>query len=61
MTGLNSFEANGPNYGSEWDLMIRKPFAERYSFVFKYANYDARSFAADTEKLWIMFAARFGD
>ena len=54
-------EANGPNYGSEWDLMIRKPFAERYSFVFKYANYDARSFAADTEKLWIMFAARFGD
>ena len=54
-------EAGGPNYGSEWDLMIKKPFADRYSFVFKYADYNARSFATDTEKLWIMFAARFGN
>ena len=54
-------EAGGPKYGSEWDLMIKKPFADRYSFVFKYADYDARSFATDTEKLWIMFTARFGN
>ena len=54
-------EAGGPDYGSEWDLMIKKPFAERYSMVLKYANYDARSFATDTEKLWIMFSAKFGN
>jgi len=54
-------EAGGPDYGSEWDLMIKKPIAKRYSIVFKYANYDARSFATDTEKLWIMFTAKFGN
>ena len=54
-------EAGGPDYGSEWDLMIKKPFAERYSIVLKYADYDARSFATDTEKLWIMVIANFGN
>ena len=54
-------EAGGPNYGSEWDLMIRKPFAERYWIVLKYADYDARSFATNTEKLWIMATAKFGN
>ena len=54
-------EAGGPRYGSEWDMMIEKPIADRYSFMFKYANYDARSFATDTERLWVMFAARFGN
>ncbi len=54
-------EAGGPNYGSEWDLMIKKPFAERYTIVLKYADYDARSFATDTEKLWIMATAKFGN
>ncbi len=54
-------ESGGPNYGSEWDLMIKKPFAERYSIVLKYADYDARSFATDTEKLWIMVTAKFGN
>ena len=54
-------EAGGPEYGSEWDLMITKPFAERYSIVLKYANYDARSFATDTEKAWVMLTAKFGN
>ena len=54
-------EAGGPKYGSEWDLMIKKPFANRYTLVFKYADYDARSFATDTKKLWIMFTAGFGN
>ena len=54
-------EAGGPDYGSEWDLMIKKPFAERYSIVLKYADYDARSFSTDTEKLWIMITAKFGN
>ncbi len=54
-------EAGGPDYGSEWDLMIKKPIAERYSIVLKYADYDARSFATDTRKLWIMFTAKLGN
>ena len=54
-------EAGGADYGSEWDLMIKKPLAERYSIVLKYADYNARSFAADTEKVWILFSAKFGN
>ncbi len=54
-------EAGGPDYGSEWDLMIKKPFAEHYSIVLKYADYDAGSFATDTEKLWFMVIANFGN
>ncbi len=54
-------ENGDPDYGSEWDLIIKKPLAEHYSIVLKYADYDARSFATDTEKLWIMFTAKFGN
>ena len=54
-------EAGGPDYGSEWDLMIKKPLTERYSIVVKYAYYDARSFATDTQKLWVMFTAKLGN
>ncbi len=54
-------EVAGPDYGTEWDLMIKKPLAERYSIVLKYADYDARSFATDTEKFWITFTAKFGN
>ncbi len=54
-------ELGGPDYGSEWDLVIKKPFAKRYALVFKYANYNARSFGADTEKAWIMLTANFGN
>ncbi len=54
-------EAGGPNYGSEWDLVIKKPIAKRYAVVFKYANYDARNLGADTEKAWVMLTANFGN
>ena len=54
-------ESGGPDYGREWNLMIDRRFTERYSIVLKYANYDARSFATDTEKLWIMATAKFGN
>ncbi len=54
-------EAGGPDYGREWDLVIKKPLAERYSIVLKYTDYDARSFATDTKKLWIMATAKFGN
>jgi hypothetical protein len=54
-------ELGGPDYGSEWDLVIKKPFAKRYALVFKYANYDARSHATDTQKAWVMLTGRFGN
>ena len=53
-------EAGGPAYGSEWDLVIKRPLAERYSMDLKYANYNARSFATDTQKFWVVFGAKFG-
>ncbi len=53
-------EAGGPAYGSEWDLMIKKPLTERYSIVLKGTYYDAGSFATDTRKLWVMITARLG-
>ena len=55
-----SRESGGPDYGSEWDLAIRKPFAKRYALVLKYANYNARSLGTDTEKAWVMITANFG-
>ena len=54
-------EAGGPDYGNEWDLVIKKPLTQRYSIVVKYAYYDARSFATDTQKLWVMFTAKLGN
>ena len=54
-------ETGGPSYGSEWDLVVKRPFAERYSIELKYANYNASSHATDTQKLWVMFAAKFGN
>ena len=54
-------EASGPKYGDEWDLMIKMPIADRHSLVFKYADYDAHSFSSDTQKLWVMFTAGFGN
>ena len=54
-------ETGGPAYGSEWNLVVKRPFTARYSIDFKYANYNARSYATDTEKLWIMVSANFGN
>lgn len=54
-------ETGGPSYGSEWDLVAKRPFAKRYSIDIKYANYSASSHATDTQKLWVMFNAKFGN
>lgn len=54
-------ETGGASYGSEWDVVIKRPFAERYSVDLKYANYNASSHATDTQKLWVMFGAKFGN
>ena len=54
-------EVSGLSYGSEWNLMIKKPLAKRYSIIFKFAKYNAFGFSKDTEKLWIMANAKFGN
>ena len=54
-------EAGGPSYGSEWDLLVKRPFSKRYSVSLKYASYNASSFATDTQKLWVMATAKFGN
>ena len=55
-----SRELGGPDYGSEWNLVFKKPFADRYSLVLKYADYDARSHGTDTQKFWVMLTGNFG-
>ncbi len=54
-------EIGGPILGSELDVSVKRPFADHYSIEFKYANYNARGFSVDTEKLWILFTAEFGN
>jgi len=51
-----------PSAGIE-DLYVsisRKYRGTSYAIDLKYANYVARSFATDTQKLWIMMSASFG-
>lgn len=40
------------NYGDEWDLLASAKLAKTMLSV-RYARYDAKSFATDTEKLWL--------
>jgi hypothetical protein len=49
-------ERGGSHYGSEWDAGIFKKFATQFgafNLGVQYASYDADSFSADTEKLWV--------
>lgn len=50
----HKFESDfgGFNYGEEWDASLGFKVGN-YAFLVKYANYDAESFAVDTEKLWV--------
>ncbi|MBB5685379.1 porin [Sphingobium boeckii] len=43
----------GVDYGSEWDAQIGFKPSKRTSLLLKYADYNARSFATDTSKLWL--------
>ena len=40
-------------YGEEWDFSIQKKFGKHYSLLAKYANYDADTYATDTQKIWL--------
>ncbi len=40
-------------YGKEWDFSVLKKFGKHYSLLAKYANYNADTFATDTQKIWL--------
>ena len=54
-----SAESGGADYGTEWDLLVKKQFNKHYGVLFKYANYDSDGFATDTQKFWVMLTANF--
>ena len=54
-----SSDVDGINYGSEIDLVAAYKLNKTYSFLAKYANYNADEFSVDTEKLWLMVTAKF--
>ena len=60
---LEAEYGNG-EYGTELDLVAAYPIDKNYSLLFKYAAYSGDSnatgaFAADVDKLWIMFSANY--
>ena len=40
------------HYGNEWDASLGFN-VQQFAVLFKYANYDAKAFAVDTEKFWV--------
>lgn len=54
-----SAENGGADYGTEWDLVVKKNFLENYGVLLKYAAYDADTFGNDVQKLWFQLTAKF--
>ncbi|MGY6275546.1 alginate export family protein [Methylomonas sp. MgM2] len=46
-------------YGDEWDFSILKKFGKHYSLLAKYANYNADTYATDTQKIWLQANVSF--
>jgi hypothetical protein len=40
------------DYGHEWDAQIVAKFRKKFTFILKYADYKAETFATDTKKFW---------
>lgn len=49
----------GLDYGTELNMSISWPIAERHSLLIKTADYRAEGFSTDVEKFWIMVRADF--
>lgn len=54
--GYHRFEAdvNRRDYGSEWNIVATKGFHNGIAAQFKYADYQAKNYAVDTRKAWLM-------
>ena len=50
---------NNREYGTEWDASAGFRLG-KFGILLKYADYDARSFGADTQKLWLQAEYAFG-
>jgi len=51
-------ERGGADYGSEVGFMLKAVW-RKMTFIAKYADYDAKSFATDTQKFWLEAAYSF--
>ena len=49
----------GGDYGSEIDFQISKKFGKYYYAGLKYADYNAKGFSTDTQKLWFTVGANY--
>ncbi len=47
------------DYGNEVDFIITKQVHKNIHLLLKYANYNAKDFATDTEKVWLQFTINF--
>jgi hypothetical protein len=55
-------ENGGSNYGSEWNFSVSKGFKTdigKLGLALKYADYDAKTFATDTQKLWLTLSYKY--
>ncbi len=54
-----SADTGGADYGTEWDASIGQTFMDHYSLLLKYADYNADTFATDTQKIWVQLGIKF--
>ncbi|PPD21995.1 MAG: hypothetical protein CTY22_11935 [Methylomonas sp.] len=40
-------------FGKEWNFSAQKKFGKHYTLLAKYANYNADSYATDTQRIWM--------
>lgn len=51
--------ATGGSYGNEIDLQVSKKISKNYYAGLKFADYNAKGFATDTQKIWFTLGANF--
>ncbi len=49
-----SATSGGAHYGTEWDALIGRPVCPHVTATLKFASYNAKTFATDTKKFWLM-------
>ncbi len=52
-------DEGGIHYGNEWNLIANFPILPKVNGQLKYASYDAKSHAVDTDKLWFSLMLSF--
>lgn len=52
-------DAGSAQYGNEWDMSVAQKLGDHVDALFKYASYNANTFATDTTKFWVMMTVHF--